>query len=151
MKLHILDLSNRKFSLAKQRGAAPLQPPPKCLITSFFISLCEFYRKGMKLCISMPIKYKLYTQKEIILVQKKVHLLQDNEIKESSPMALKMLKPERSRASRRLRPLNPHQGLKRAPVPPVLACTTWSVGATFNILPPGATSTNYATMWNIIP
>ena len=53
----------------------------------------------MKLGISMPIKYKS-TQKEIVLAKLKqcygskivVHLLQDNEITESSPKALKNAK-----------------------------------------------------------
>ena len=44
----------------------------------------------MKLRISMPIKYKIIL-KEIVLAKFKkiVHLLQDNEITESSPKALK--------------------------------------------------------------
>ena len=54
-----------------------------------------FNQKGMKLGISMPIKYKS-TQKEIVLAKLNqcygskivVHLLQDNEITESSPEAL---------------------------------------------------------------
>ena len=94
----------------------------------------------MKLGISMPIKYKS-TQKEIVLAKLKqcygskivVHLLQDNEITESSPKALKDAKTWGLSGAT---PPGSHQGSKSSLwTPPVIARATRSVGATLTSCP----------------
>ena len=81
----------------------------------------------MKLRILMPIKYKS-TQKEIVLAKlkqyygsKKVHLLQDNEITEISPKALKGAKSWELPGTAR----DPKAG---PGTPPVIARASRSVG-----------------------
>ena len=70
-----------------------------------------------------------------------VHLLQDNEIKESSPKALKDAKTWELPGAP---PLDPTKGPKAGPwTPPMSARATRLVGTTY--FAPSATSTSYAT------
>ena len=91
---------NAKFTFLLGKGALPPSNRRQTVFNHVFLSkfvwvLSNILPKGMKLHILTPIKYKS-TQKEIVLAKLKqyyglkiVHLLQDNEITESSQKALK--------------------------------------------------------------
>ena len=110
----------------------------------------------MKLRILIPIKYKSTQKKDLAKLKqcygsKIVHLLQDNEITESSP---KVLKDAKTWELPGLRPLDPRQGLclwtppralRWAPGPHPWVLALRARWAPFKHFAPGATSTSYAT------